>query len=174
MWKLNTNCAADELRADATSPPLALCPRSAGFVARGAVAGPLGRAPTHREALHLWARTPQTNPKGQTARGRAKAGVPGLTRPGAVLNSSVTPAYAAHCSHLGCDSGDGRLWGGTHRVTSGHGRRSVRLGDWAGQEEPRSASPSPARKASGGRRRSYSERCPMYFRTPGPFPRRGG
>lgn len=137
----NTNYAADELRAGATSPPLALCPQSTGFAARGAVAGPLGRVPTHREALHLWARTPWTNPKGQTVRGRAKAGGPGLTCPRTVLNSSVTSAYAAHCSHLSPiwvailetrGAWTGCLWGGTHRVTSGHRRRSVGLGDWAG------------------------------------------
>lgn len=71
MWKLNTNCAADELRADATSPPLALCPRSTGFVARGAVAGPLGRAPPQRGPLPLG-----KDPPRQIQRGRRRGGGP--------------------------------------------------------------------------------------------------
>jgi len=44
-------------------------------------------------------RDPPDESKGQTARVRAEAGSPGLTFPRTFLNTSVTSAHAAHCSH---------------------------------------------------------------------------
>lgn len=74
-------------------------------------------------------REPPDESKGQTARVRAEAGGPGLTFPRTFLNTSVTSAHAAHCSHPfptwslileTYGAWTGRLWGGGHRVTSGH------------------------------------------------------
>lgn len=118
--------------------------------------GSRDRASTHREALHLWAK--QTNPKGQTARVRAKAGGPGLAFPRTFLNTSVTSAHAAHCSHPfptwvlileTWGAWTGHLWGRGGGRTQGNLRPQEPQSD---QEEPRSGPASLACRALGDSR----------------------